>query len=125
LPALVDLPGAAQPTRRPGAVGDSDEEGCVDGGAVRLPELKHEGEQGRVDVPDGGEDEDDDGEAGDAPDEPHLYLQKPKAETLEQVATHSLEAAWGQCRETFYARNLLAGQIIWGKSYKTFYGRNL
>ena len=82
LPTLVDLPRAPQPARGPRAVGDAHEEGRVHGRALRLPELENEGEEGRVDVPDGGEHEDDDREAGHAPHEPHLDLQQPEAESF-------------------------------------------
>ena len=45
--------------------------------AVSSLELQHHGEQGGVDVPDAGEDEGDDGEAGNAPDHTHLHVQQP------------------------------------------------
>ena len=45
--------------------------------AVSRLELQHHGEQGGVDVPDAGEDEGDDGEAGNAPDHTHLHVQQP------------------------------------------------
>ena len=48
-----------------------------DRGAVGRLELEHHGQQGGVDVPDTGEDEGDDGEAGDAPDDAHLDVQEP------------------------------------------------
>ena len=50
----------------------------INRGAFSLPELQHQGEERRVDVPDGGEDKDDDGQAGHAPHEPHLDLKQPK-----------------------------------------------
>ena len=43
--------------------------------AVCRLELQDHGEQGGVNVPDGGKDEGDDGQAGDAPDYAHLHLQ--------------------------------------------------
>ena len=51
---------------------------CINRGALSLPELQHESEKRRVDVPDGSEDKDDDGQAGHAPHEPHLDLKQPK-----------------------------------------------
>ena len=47
-------------------------------GTFSLPELQHEGEEGRIDVPDGSEDKDNDGQARHAPHEPHLDLKQPK-----------------------------------------------
>ena len=46
-------------------------------GAVGLLELQYHRQQGGVDVPDTGEDEGDDGEAGNAPDHTHLHVQQP------------------------------------------------
>ena len=89
LPTLIDLPRAAEPARGPRTVGDADEEGRVHGRALRLPELQDEGQQCRVDVPDGREDEDDDRETGHAPHEPHLDLEQPKAEAFDNVSAHS------------------------------------
>lgn len=77
LPAFVNLCGAAMAAGGPGAVGDADKVSALNSCAVCCLELQDHGEQGRVNVPDGGKDEGDDGEAGDAPDDTHLNLQQP------------------------------------------------
>ena len=50
-PRGLNLPRAAKATGRPRAVGDADEDGAVLSVAPRLPELQHEGEERRVNVP--------------------------------------------------------------------------
>ena len=49
----------------------------ADSGAVCRLELQDHGEEGGVYVPDAGKDEADDGEAGHAPNEPHLHIEQP------------------------------------------------
>ena len=88
LPALVDVPGAADAARGPGAVGDADEDGGGLGAAARLPELEDEREEGGVDEPDGGEHEEDDGDAGDEPHDAHLQLQQPVPQAGEPAPRH-------------------------------------
>ena len=71
-----------------------------DRGAVSRLELEDHGEQGGVYVPDAGEDEGDDGEAGHAPHHAHLHVQEPGREVRplcrpELQATISLQFECG------------------------------
>lgn len=63
-----------------------------DRGAVSRLELEDHGEQGGVDVPDAGEDEGDDGEAGHAPHHAHLHVQEPGRE-VRPLCRPELQAA--------------------------------
>ncbi len=60
-----------------------------------LAEAEDEREQRWVNVPDGGEDEDDDGEAGRAPDEAHLDLEEPFGQPPQESFRHPLHARLG------------------------------
>ena len=105
---MVDLSGASKPARGPWAIGDANEEGGIDCPALGLPELQDQGQESRIDIPDGREDKDDDGEAGDAPHESHLDLEQPQAETLQQVSPHSFEAACRESHKLDYVR-----KVVW------------
>ena len=62
-------------------------------GAVGGLELEQHGEEGGVYVPDAGEYEGDDGEAGDAPHHAHLHVQQPRREVRPLLGPELLAAS--------------------------------